>query len=116
MRIGALSAGVIASLFLGAGQASAFEETREAPPAALQVAPDASQPAMQLQTPAPGQTPPSTEKSGTTLFGFSFLPKLDFGLELLYSEPQAMDLQQQGSPTDGGNGDLTVLGKVKRHF
>jgi hypothetical protein len=116
MRIGALSAGVIAFLLLGAGPALAFEETREAPPAVLPVAPDAKAPAMQLQTPAPTQAPaPTTEKSGTKLFGFSILPKLDFGLELLYSEPQAMDLQQGSTPTDD-NEDLTVLGKVKRHF
>src|SRR6476661_8423349 len=100
MRIGALSANVIAFLLVGAGPAIAFEETREAPPAVLQVAPDAKDPAMQLQTPAPAQTPaPTTEKSGAKLFGFSILPKLDFGLELLYSEPQAMDLQQ-GTTTD----------------
>jgi hypothetical protein len=115
MRIGALSAGVIGSLWLGAGSALAFQETPEAPPAVLQVAPDAKDPAMQLQTPAPAQpSAPSAEKSGTKLFGFSILPKLDFGLELLYSEPQALDLQQ-GTPAED-NDDLTVLGKVKRHF
>ena len=116
MRIGALSAGVMATLLLGAGSALAFEETNEAPPAVLQVAPEAKDPAMQLQTPAPAQAQaPATEKRETKLFGFSILPKLDFGLELLYSEPQAMDLQQ-GSPADEGNDDLTVLGKVKRRF
>ena len=115
MRIGALSAGVIAFLLLGAGSALAFEETREAPPAVSPVVPDAKAPAMQLQTPAPAQAPaPTTEKSGAKVFGFSILPKLDFGLELLYSEPQAMDLQQ-GTTTDD-NEDLTVLGKVKRQF
>src|SRR4029077_11008228 len=107
MRIGALSAGVIGFLLLGAGSALAFEETREAPPAVSPVVPDAKAPAMQLQTPAPAQAP--TEKSGAKVFGFSILPKLDFGLELLYSEPQAMDLQQ-GTTTDD-NEDLTVLGK-----
>jgi len=114
MRIGALSGGVMATMLLGAGPALAFEETNEAPPAVLQVVPDAKDPAMQLQTPAPTQAR-TTEKSGTKLFGFSILPKLDFGLELLYSEPQAIDLQQ-GTPKDEGNDDLTVLGKVKRHF
>jgi len=116
MRIGALSGGVMATMLLGAGPALAFEETNEAPPAVLQVVPDAKDPAMQLQTPAPTQAQArTTEKSGTKLFGFSILPKLDFGLELLYSEPQAIDLQQ-GTPTNEGNDDLTVLGKVKRHF
>ena len=79
MRIGALSVGVMATLLLGAGPALAFEETNEAPPAVLQVVPDAKDPAMQLQTPAPTQAQArTTEKSGTKLFGFSILPKLDF--------------------------------------
>lgn len=116
MRIGVLLAGVVTTLVLGAGPVLAFEETTEAPPAVLQVAPDAKDPAMQLQTPTPTQPPaPGTEKSGTKLFGFSLLPKLDFGLELLYSEPRAMDLQQ-GTPSEDNNDDLTVLGKVKRQF
>jgi hypothetical protein len=117
MRIGALSTAVVATLVLGAGPVLAFEETTEAPPVVLQVAPDAKDPAMQLQSPAPAQPPaPSTEKSGTKLFGFSLLPKLDFGLELLYSEPQAMDLQQGTPSSRDNNDDLTVLGKLKRQF
>jgi hypothetical protein len=41
--------------------------------------------------------------------------KLDFGLELLYGqEQQQLDLQQ--GPTFDDNGDVTVLGKVKRRF
>jgi hypothetical protein len=116
MRIGALSAGIVATLVLGAEPVLAFEETTEAPPGALQVAPDAKDPAMQLQTPTPAQPPvPSTEKSGTKLFGFSLLPKLDFGLELLYGEPRAMGLEQ-GGPSEDKNDDLTVLGKIKRQF
>jgi hypothetical protein len=41
---------------------------------------------------------------------------MNFGLELLYSEPQpqSMELQQGTLPDD--DDDLTVLGKVKRHF
>jgi hypothetical protein len=49
------------------------------------------------------------------VFGYSILPKLDFGLELLYGqEQQQLDLQQ--GPTFDDNGDVTVLGKVKRRF
>jgi hypothetical protein len=113
MRNIALAAGVIAALSIGAAPAFAFQETPEAPPEVLQLAPEAKDPAMQLQTPATGATQ-APEKSGAKVFGFSILPKLDFGLELLYSEPQAADLQQVTPPED--NEDLTVLGKVKRHF
>ena len=48
------------------------------------------------------------------MLGFNFLPKMDFGLELLYSQ-QPMELQQV-TPLPEDNEDLTVLGKVKRHF
>lgn len=116
MRRFALAAGVIAALSVGAGPALAFQETPEAPPEAPSLAPDASKrPAMQVQTPAAG--PPSAQpadKGAAKLFGFSILPKMDFGLELLYSQ-QPMDLQQV-TPLPEDHEDLTVLGKVKRHF
>ena len=70
---------------------------------------------MQMQTPAtaPASAQPA-EKSGAKVLGFSILPKMDFGLELLYSQ-QPMELQQ-ATPLQEDNEDLTVLGKVKRHF
>ena len=55
-----------------------------------------------------------TEKRGAKLFGFNILPRLDFGLELLYSQ-QPIELQQ-ATPLPEDNEDLTVLGKVKRRF
>jgi hypothetical protein len=116
MRKATLAAGVIAVLLVGAGPALAFQETPEAPPEVLSIAPDASKdPAMQMQTPATGPaSAPPAEKSGAKVFGFNILPKMDFGLELLYSQ-QPMELQQ-ATPHPEDNEDLTVLGKVKRHF
>ncbi len=90
-----------------------FRRAPAPPPEAAPVAPATKAPAAELQSPAPG-TAPTPEKSGAKVFGFSLLPKLDFGLELLYSQPQATELQQGIAPDD--NDDLTVLGKVKRHF
>jgi hypothetical protein len=49
---------------------------------AVQVTPETKAPVAELQSPAPGSAP-GLEKSGAKLFGFSLLPKLDFGLELL---------------------------------
>ena len=116
MRKVALAAGVIAALLVGAGPARAFQETPEAPPEILSVTPDPSKdPAMQMQTPAAAPTAAQpAEKSGAKVFGFNILPKMDFGLELLYSQ-QPMELQQ-ATPLQEDNEDLTVLGKVKRHF
>ena len=114
MRNRALAAGVIAALSIWAAPAFAFEETKEAAPEVLQLAPEAKDLAVQLQTPATGTVQAPEKSVGAKIFGFSILPKLDFGLELLYSEPQAADLQQVTPPED--NEDLTVFGKVKRQF
>jgi hypothetical protein len=111
MRKVALAAGVIAALLVGAGPGLAFQETPEAPPEILSITPDPSKdPAMQMQTPA---TAPAAAQHAK-VFGFNILPKMDFGLELLYSQ-QPMELQQ-ATPLQEDNEDLTVLGKVKRHF
>ncbi len=113
-------AGMMLAAFLdAAGPALAFEEIPEAPTAdPLQVAPDNS-PALDLQTPstvAP-PAPEIAERSGAKVFGMNLLPKLDFGLELMYGEDERLEMQQGAS---GGviddNGDVTVLGKFKRHF
>jgi hypothetical protein len=116
MRKSALAAGVIAALLIGVAPAFAFQETAEAPPEVLSVAPGINEgPAMQLQTPSTGPAAVQpAEKSGAKLFGFNLLPKMDFGLELLYSQ-QPMELQQ-ATPLPEDNEDLTVLGKVNRHF
>jgi hypothetical protein len=114
MRNLALAAGVIAALTIGAPPAFAFQETPEAPAENLQLAPETKDPAVQLQTPAAPAAQPSDKNAGATVFGFSILPKMDFGLELLYSAPHAADLQQVAPLEE--NEDLTVLGKVKRHF
>jgi hypothetical protein len=83
----------------------------------MQVAPKAEAPRLNLQGPAAGPAQPAEKKSGKT-FGFSALPKLDFGLELLYSD-QPLALQQSTTMPEGAipdDSDVTVLGKVKRHF
>jgi hypothetical protein len=121
MRIPVLSGLAIAALLFGAGPAFAFQEEGAAPtPQATQPAPHATEtqesatPNLQLQTP-PVATPESSEKKGAKIFGFNLLPKLDFGLELLYSN-QPTELQQLPQTQLEEQNDLTVLGKVKRHF
>jgi hypothetical protein len=113
-----VSAGVITALVVGAGPAFAFQETPAAPsPDAMQVAPKAVAPALNLQGPATGPAQPAEKKSGK-VFGFSALPKLDFGLELLYGD-KPLALQQDTTLPEGAipdDSDVTVLGKVKRHF
>jgi hypothetical protein len=107
--------GVMAALALGTGPALAFQETPPPPPGPTQGTPQANAPALQLGTPGAAAVDPQANK-GVKVFGYTILPKLNFGLELLYGqEQQQMDLQQ-GSILEDENQDVTVLGKVKRRF
>jgi len=106
----------MAALSLGGGPALAFQETPAPPPDAVtEGAPPAPAPAMQLGNPG-AAADAEADRKGVKLFGYSILPKLDFGLDLLYGqERQPLELQGQGSILEE-NGDVTVLGKVKRRF
>ena len=92
-----------------------FQETPAPPPEAAH-APQPGAPALQLGTPGAAAVDPKADsKGGVKVFGYTILPKLNFGLELLYGqEQQQLDLQE---PTfEDENQDVTVLGKVKRRF
>ena len=114
MRRSLAIAGLMAALSIGSGPAFAFQETPAPPPAAAtEGAPQANALAMQLGNPGTAADP---EAEGVKVFGYSILPKLDFGLDLLYGQgQQQLELQGQGSTLEE-NGDVTVLGKVKRRF
>jgi hypothetical protein len=109
-------AGLIAALGGSATPALAFQETPVPPPPAPATAaqPQAKTPPLQLGTPGVSADQ-SADKGGVKMFGYSILPKLDFGLELLYGQDeQQLQIQQEPSFDEGQ--DVTVLGKVKRHF
>ena len=114
-RLFAIGTGIVALLLASVGPAVAFQEIPAAPaPDSAPATPQAVPPAMQLGTPgSPGEKPVDDE---TGVFGFGLLPKLDFGLELLYGEQGQQPLQLQPGETLEENGDVTVLGKVKRRF
>jgi hypothetical protein len=119
MRRSIAIAGLMAALFFGSASAFAFQET-PVPPAAPGDAPQAAPPAaapMQLGTPA-GAAAPQEKQGGLNLFGYTVLPKLNFGLDVLYGQDQQK--LQLGAPdsldTLEENGDVSVLGKVKRRF
>jgi hypothetical protein len=108
-------AGMVVTLSFGGAPAFAFQET-PAPPAET---PPAAPPvdALQLGTPG-GVAAPQQDHGGLNLFGHTILPKLNFGLDVLYGQDQQQ--LQLGAPDALGtleeNGDVTVLGKVKRRF
>jgi hypothetical protein len=110
---------LMAALSLGSGQAFAFQETPPPPPAEdAEQAPAAQAPAMQLGTPSGTQADQQAAPKGLKLFGYTVLPKLNFGLDVLYGQDQ-QQLQLGGTDNLDSldeNGDVSVLGKVKRRF
>jgi hypothetical protein len=113
MRAPFVIAGLVA-LSLGSMPALAFQEMPEPPPA--EVPGTVPQPdALQLGTPGGGVAAPQDGEGGINVFGYTLLPKLDFGLDVLYSQDR-QQLELQGPSALEENGDVTVLGKVKRRF
>lgn len=117
MRKALAVAGLMAGLSLGSGHALAFQETPAPPPAEIpQAQVDAL--ALQLGTPNAAPAAPKAESGGLNLFGYTVLPKLNFGLDVLYGQDE-QQLQLGGSDdidTLDENGDVSVIGKVKRRF
>jgi hypothetical protein len=110
-------AGLVATLTLGAVPALAFQETAVPPPdPGAEATPAPTPPALQLGTPNATAEPQTDSKGGLNVFGYNLLPKLDFGLDVLYGQDQQQLELQQGPTTLEENGDVTVLGKVKRRF
>lgn len=119
MHKGALFLGtVIAVWMLASGPASAFQqvptETEETPAPSVQPAPSAD-----FSAPEPDE--PEAD-SGFKLPGFDalgFLPKLDFGLDLMYGDSDSETTQstpsRSGGPGDAPD-DLSVMGTVRRRF
>lgn len=99
----------IFALLFSAGQAYAFQET-ELPSAA---APGARVDAPAADYAAPDVKAPGEEGNSITIPGFGkvgTLPKLDFGLELLYQEDEPKAVTPQGD--DG----LSIKGRLKHSF
>jgi hypothetical protein len=118
MRRSIAIAGLMAALSFGGAPAFAFQET-PVPPASPNEAPQAPPPveALQLGSPA-GAVAPKEKPGGLNLFGYTVLPKLNFGLDVLYGQDQQQ--LPLGAPDNSStleeNGDVSVLGKVKRRF
>ena len=117
MRRSFAIAGLAAGLLLGCGPAFAFQQETPPPPEAARGTPQTNAPALQLGTPGTSAVDSKAESGGLKMFGYTVMPKLNFGLELLYGDGQPqLDLQQAGPSFEDENRDVTVLGKVKRRF
>jgi len=112
---------VVGALMLAAPSALAFEETRGggagAPAAAPQAAPPATK-GLSLELGGTGTSvspPTGTEVRIPGLGKLGILPKLDFGLELLYGvNEQSLD-DRRLRPEQGDDG-LGVRGTVRHRF
>jgi hypothetical protein len=100
------------ALSLGGAPALAFQEMPEPPPADVPVATPQLGP---LQLGTPGGSVPESEQGGLSMFGYTVLPKFDFGLDVMYGQDQPQ-LDLSPPITGEESGDVTVLGKVKRRF
>ena len=110
-------AGLLATLSFGCAPAFAFEETPAPPPEEIpQAVPGVD--ALQLGTPGDALIAPKPDSGWLKLFGYTVFPKLNFGLDVLYGQDQ-QHLQLGGTANLDSldeNGDVSVLGKVKRRF
>jgi hypothetical protein len=105
-------------------QAHAFTETKVPPPIAAQPAPSLADPKLQLQKPEGGAgleltTPGDAKSKGTELnipgFGsIGTIPKLDFGLELLYGA-NGSQTPENNVPEDKTD-DVLIKGTIKHRF
>lgn len=115
----------VAVAVAGAGDARAFTETAVTPPAKqpaanAQTAP-AIAPKLEVQQPADGKgialTTPGDANSGTEvkipgIGTLGKLPKLDFGLELLYGGSNDPAMEKH----DDNNDDVQIKGSIKHRF
>jgi hypothetical protein len=106
-----LAMGVLAAMVVAASTATALEEQRGAMPAAA--TPDA--PKAQAQEQGAAKNDGGTEIRIPGLGKLGTLPKMDFGLELLYGadDPKPSEATE---PQDDRQQDLMIHGSVKHRF
>jgi hypothetical protein len=102
--------GLAAGMLVAAGTANALEEQRGALPAN---APEAAKSQVQEQTDSKDEG--GTEIRIPGLGKLGTLPKMDFGLELLYGAEDP-PLQQNSEPPENEQQDLMIRGTVRHSF
>jgi|EndMetStandDraft_3_1072993.scaffolds.fasta_scaffold22897_1 hypothetical protein len=122
LKITLAAGGLVAALMAGVcGDVRAFTETT-VPPAQPQTA--APAPQLQLQKPEAGEglslVKPGDAKAGGTelsipgIGSVGTLPKLDFGLDLLYGAGSDPVVQER--PQENESKDVTIKGTIKHRF
>jgi hypothetical protein len=115
MRLPAVVALAVTVLLGGTASALAFQQEQAAPteePSRL--APSDADTALARGT-AQGNGAEAGKKEAGGMLGLGIWSKLNFGLDLLYSQ-QPDDLQQSNGAVDEEQDDVSVLAKIKRLF
>lgn len=116
---------IVAVLGLGLGSAHAFQETQigttdqpSAPAKATEAGPTlGAAPGLSLMTPSQKKASEKSDKTGVTIPGLGhigLLPKMNFGLELLYGEGETRE--PAAKPQDAPIDELMIRGSVKHNF
>jgi hypothetical protein len=111
-------AALLIALSFGGGQALAFQEMPAPPredPAEAAAKPTPQPDPLHLATPGSAEAVPQADAGGLNLFGYTVMPKLNFGLDVLYGQDQPQ-FQLNSPNTIEETSDLSVVGKVKRRF
>jgi hypothetical protein len=107
-----ITALALALTLSAAARALAFQEM-PVPPPSRPNAPTPEPKAPNLAVGPPSALNNAKEEGGIHVFGYTVLPKLNFGLDLLYGQDQQRSELEQGFDADS---NVTVFGKVKRRF
>lgn len=113
-----------AAWLAGTGAAFAFQEVPTPPaeePLSIPGANSAEQaPDLTFDSPVSPSAPKADTRKGWGLGNLDLLPKLNFGLELLYSNPKSGSAlsaaPEQAPSTSNPSDDVKILGTVKRRF
>lgn len=110
-----------AALSLGGSAAWAFEETKGGVATRPQPAPSSVAPGVKSQldlgtSEAPVGKPAGTEVRIPGLGKLGVLPKLDFGLELLYGVNEDKRLEEERGRPDASDDGVQIRGTVKHRF
>ena len=119
-----LIAGVIALWAVGSGTAYAFEQKKmpesTAAPAPMTVAPQPAAPVDRTLSLDKLANESKPENKGRSLklpgIGSLSIPKLNFGLDLMYGNSESGESDLGFSSELDGEEDVRIMGKVKRRF
>jgi hypothetical protein len=115
MVMARIAVGALALSLMGSG-ALAFQETKGGAASGQQPAAQQPPKALDLGSEGPAAKPSGTEVRIPGLGKLGVLPKLDFGLELLYGVNDDQRPESEKTPQDPADDGVQIRGSVKHRF